>query len=163
MNGRTGYAVFLFPQAIEALGDAVKPFLQEGPAGVHVACDEIDTSGPLVMMTMQGRNPVGEPVEMKLMVPVSMVRMVASIQADARFGFGPHTVERTITRLPLPGPEASTPPPLEDAPATPAPAEVPSEAPAETPPAPTPGVPAASPPEAAPETGAATPPPSGNG
>ena len=33
MNDKNGYAVFFFPQALEALGDAIKPYLQEGKAG----------------------------------------------------------------------------------------------------------------------------------
>ena len=32
MSESSGYAVFLFPQALDALGDAVKPYLQAGPA-----------------------------------------------------------------------------------------------------------------------------------
>ena len=32
MNASEGYAVFFFPQALEALGDAIKPYLREGPA-----------------------------------------------------------------------------------------------------------------------------------
>ena len=38
MNDTSGYAVFFFPQALEVLGDPIRPFLQEGPAGPHVAC-----------------------------------------------------------------------------------------------------------------------------
>ena len=37
MNDTNGYAVFFFPQALEVLGDPVRPFLQDGPAGPHVA------------------------------------------------------------------------------------------------------------------------------
>ena len=38
MNDANGYAVFFFPQALEALGDAIKPYLQGGKAGDHVLC-----------------------------------------------------------------------------------------------------------------------------
>ena len=30
MNDANGYAVFFFPQALEALGEAIKPYLQDG-------------------------------------------------------------------------------------------------------------------------------------
>ena len=45
MNANVGYAVFFFPQALEALGDAIKPYLVEGQGGLHVLCREIDTAG----------------------------------------------------------------------------------------------------------------------
>ena len=48
MNEWSGYAVFFFPPALEALGDAVKPYLQEGPAGPFVQCREVDTGGAFI-------------------------------------------------------------------------------------------------------------------
>lgn len=90
MTGRDGYAVFFFPQALEALGDAIKPYLQESPVvGVHVACDEVDTGGALIEMTLKGRMPTGDDVALELMVPTSMVRMIVSRQSGGLFGFGP--------------------------------------------------------------------------
>jgi len=38
MNGHGGYAVFFFPQALEALGEAIKPYLTNQPEGPHVFC-----------------------------------------------------------------------------------------------------------------------------
>ena len=94
MNESNGYAVFFFPQALEALGDAIKPYLQDGPMGPHVLCNEIDTGGALLEMTIQGLTTDGKTVMLELMVPGSMVRMVVSSQSDASFGFGP--------RIPIP-------------------------------------------------------------
>ena len=54
-----GYAVFFYPQALEALGEAIKPYLQDGPAGPHVLCNEIDTGGALIEMTLRGRTADG--------------------------------------------------------------------------------------------------------
>src|SRR3546814_2740704 len=56
MNDSNGYAVFFFPQALEALGDAIKPYLQESPAGAHVLCNAIDTGGALLEMTLHGQD-----------------------------------------------------------------------------------------------------------
>jgi hypothetical protein len=89
MNGSEGYAVFFFPQALEALGDAIKPYLAEGPAGVHVLCKEIDTAGALIEMTLQSQTADGKPSMIELMVPGSMVRMIVSAHSDGSFGFGP--------------------------------------------------------------------------
>ena len=101
MNESNGYAVFFFPQALEALGDAIKPYLQDGPLGPHVLCNEIDTGGALLEMTIQGLTTDGKTVMLELMVPGSMVRMVVSSQSDATFGFGP--------RIPIPLPVTALP------------------------------------------------------
>ena len=89
MNGNDGYAVFLFPQALESLGEAIKPYLVEGPGGVHVLCKEIDTAGALIEMTLEGQTADGAVVSIELMVPGSMVRMMVSARSDGAFGFGP--------------------------------------------------------------------------
>lgn len=93
-----GYAVFFFPQALEALGKAVQPYLQDSPAGPHVLCREIDTGGSLIELTMDGTTPDGEPLDLELMVPTSMVRMIVSARADQSFGFGPR-----VPVQPVPG------------------------------------------------------------
>ncbi|QNN46129.1 hypothetical protein H9L17_13225 [Thermomonas brevis] len=87
MSESSGYVVFFFPQALEALGEAIKPYLQDGPAGPHVACHEIDTGGAFIEMTLQGRAPDGHGVELELMVPSNMVRMIVSAHSDNDFGF----------------------------------------------------------------------------
>jgi len=94
MNESNGYAVFFFPQALEALGDAIRPYLQEGAAGAHVLCNEIDTGGALVEMTLQGRDSENREVALELMVPTSMVRMIVSTRSDESFGFGPQVAAR---------------------------------------------------------------------
>lgn len=86
MSERT-YAVFLFPQGLEALGDAIKPYMSEGPAGAHVRCHEVDTSGALVQMRLITEDQHGNPLEMELMVPTGMVRMIASVRSEQDFGF----------------------------------------------------------------------------
>lgn len=100
MNGNDGYAVFFFPQALEALGDAIKPYLQEGPAGAHVVCNGIDTGGSLIEMTLDGTNTDGEKVELELMVPSGMVRMIVSAHSDEMFGFGPHAIKGEVQKVP---------------------------------------------------------------
>lgn len=89
MNGSQGYAVFFFPQALEALGDAIKPYLTGQPDGPHVFCKEIDTAGAFTEMTLVGKNSDGHEVQVELMVPGSMIRMIVSAQSETAFGFGP--------------------------------------------------------------------------
>ena len=87
MNDSTGYAVFFFAPALEALGDAIKPYLQDGPVGPHVPCREVDTGGAFIEMTLQGQSPDGRPIALELMVPGNMVRMIVSAHSDNEFGF----------------------------------------------------------------------------
>ena len=108
MNESEGYVVYFFPQALEALGDAIKPYLREGPGGEHVLCHEVDTAGSLIEMTMRGTTGDGKPVALELMVPTSMVRMIVSSQSDGTFGFGPRAAAAAITTaLPPVGPTAT--------------------------------------------------------
>lgn len=84
-----GYAVYFFPQALESLGEAIRPYLQDGPAGPHVLCRAVDTGGSLIEMTLRGQDSAGASVELELMVPGGMVRMIVSAHSDEVFGFGP--------------------------------------------------------------------------
>jgi hypothetical protein len=108
MNETNGYAVFFFPQALEALGDAIKPYLQDSPAGAHVLCREIDTGGALIEMSLEGITSEGAAVQLELMVPGSMVRMIVSSQSDGSFGFGPRmrVQQPPAPELPPAGPTA---------------------------------------------------------
>lgn len=89
MDDHNGYAVFFFPKALEALGEAIKPYLGEGTAGAHVVCRGVDTGGSLVKMILDGRTSAGALTELELMVPGSMVRMIVSTRTEEAFGFGP--------------------------------------------------------------------------
>ena len=97
MNGNEGYAVFFFPPALEALGEAIKPYLVEGPAGPHVLCKEIDTAGALIEMTLEAQAADGRTALVELMVPGSMVRMIVSAHSDGSFGFGPRKAPTPAT------------------------------------------------------------------
>ncbi len=87
MSEAVHYAVFLFPQAIEMLGDAIKPYLHDGTGGAHIVCNEIDASGPLFQMTLVGSGPNAEPLELELMLPVSMIKLVLSMHGEHDIGF----------------------------------------------------------------------------
>ncbi|MBS0456962.1 MAG: hypothetical protein JSS44_06490 [Proteobacteria bacterium] len=88
MSDARVHVVFLFPAAIEALGEAIKPYLSEGPFGRHILCHEIDSGGAFFQMTIQGTTGDGRSVELQLMLPSNMVQMVISTQGDSAFGFG---------------------------------------------------------------------------
>lgn len=128
MNDTQGYAVFFFPQALEVLGDAIRPYLLDGPAGAHVLCKEIDTGGAFTEMTLEGRTADGQFLSLELMVPGSMVRMIVSAHGEGSFGFG--------ASLPKPAPKAAP----KSVPVTAAPASAPSPAPTSAP-SPAPAVP----------------------
>lgn len=82
------YAVFLFPQALEALGDAIKPYLTDGPHGPHIISAEIDTGGAFCELTLLGKNAEGKNIELELMLPAQMIRLIVSLHGeDGAFGF----------------------------------------------------------------------------
>ncbi|MBZ0222542.1 MAG: hypothetical protein IT467_09420 [Dokdonella sp.] len=87
MPDPVNYAVFLFPQAIDALGDAIKPYLRDGPGGPHIVCSEIDSSGPLFEMTLIGNGPKQERLELELMLPLQMIKLVMSMHGEHEIGF----------------------------------------------------------------------------
>ena len=89
MDDKNGYAVFLYPQALEALGDGVKPFLRDGAAGVHLVCRGIDTGGAMFKIDLDGHTAAGDPLALELMIPGSMVKMIVSARIEEAFGFGP--------------------------------------------------------------------------
>lgn len=122
MNGTNGYAVFFFPQALEALGDAIKPYLQDGPAGPHVVCHGIDTGGALIEMNLQGTTNDGDEVQLELMVPSGMVRMIVSAHSDEVFGFGPHALKGAVQKVAPVAEEGATVQDAEAAQPAPAPA-----------------------------------------
>ena len=89
MEDMNGYAVFFFPQALEALGEVIKPFLREGAAGTHVVCRAIDTGGAMFKMDLDGQTTSGDTVALEVMIPGSMVRLIVSARIEEAFGFGP--------------------------------------------------------------------------
>lgn len=125
MNDTQGYAVFFFPQALEVLGDAIRPYLLDGPAGAHVLCKEIDTGGAFTEMTLEGRTADGQFLSLELMVPGSMVRMIVSAHGEGSFGFGaslpkpaPKAVAKAVPATAVPSPAPTPAPAVPDAPAT---------------------------------------------
>jgi hypothetical protein len=81
------YAVFLYPTALEALGEPIKPYVREAPQGQHIVCAEIDASGPFFGMTLEGQGAQGQALSLEIMVPTSMVRLVMSMHGEHEIGF----------------------------------------------------------------------------
>jgi hypothetical protein len=87
MSDSPNYAVFFFPQALEALGDPIKPYVRDAPMGPHIVCAEIDASGPFFGMTLVGQGAQGQALHLEIMVPSSMVRLVMSMRGEHEIGF----------------------------------------------------------------------------
>ena len=87
MPDAPNYAVFLYPQALEALGDPIKPYVRDAPLGPHIVCAEIDASGPFFGMTLAGQGAQGQALSLEIMVPSSMVRLVMSMHGEHEIGF----------------------------------------------------------------------------
>ena len=100
MNESDGYFVYFFPQALEALGEAIKPYLRDGAGGEHVRCSKIDTAGALIEMDVDLDLPDGRAMSVEVMVPQSMVRMIVTARSDAAFGFSPRVTPALMSTLP---------------------------------------------------------------
>ena len=57
----------------------------------HILCREIDTAGALIEMTLEGLAPDGKTVQIEVMIPGSMVKMIVSARSDGAIGFSPRT------------------------------------------------------------------------
>lgn len=108
MNDARGYIVFFHPQALEALGTPITHYLLGEGDNRHVLCREVDTAGALIEMTIDGQTTEGRPVQIELMVPAAMVRMIVSAHGgDAEFGFRPRVSGAAAPSLAPAGPTAA--------------------------------------------------------
>lgn len=83
------YAVYFHPQALDVLGEAIKPYLTESPAGQHILCKEIDTGGAFCELTLTSAPTSEKPMDVEIMVPTGMIRLVISVRGnEVDFGFG---------------------------------------------------------------------------
>ena len=88
MPEQRSYSVFFHPQALDVLGDTITPYLSDGPSGKFIVCQEIDTGGAFCEMQLASTGADGKPVDVELMVPTGMIRLViATNAADIDFGF----------------------------------------------------------------------------
>lgn len=87
MTDIASYAVFIHAGALEALGEAIKPYLSDGPQGPHLTCKEIDSGGTFFEMVVASHAADGAPVDVELMIPAAMVRLVISMHSEGAFGF----------------------------------------------------------------------------
>ena len=87
------YAAYFFPQALEALGDPVKPYVTDPDTAPYILCEEIDTAGAFVELTVQSVDAQGTVQMVELMVPTNMVKLVVSRPSSGRFGFRPNAAQ----------------------------------------------------------------------
>jgi hypothetical protein len=84
----TQYAVYLHENALAALGEAITPYLSQGPNGPHILCTDLDTGGALceMVVTVAGTN--GAVTKTEVMLPVGMIRLILSTgSTEDPFGF----------------------------------------------------------------------------
>lgn len=83
----SGYAVFFFPAAIEALGVVVSPYLDTDNGEPHLRCLEVDTGGAFIEVTLEVADKAGVMRRVELMFPASMVRLIMSVHSNGSIGF----------------------------------------------------------------------------
>lgn len=80
------YAVFFHPSALEAAGPPILPYLTPEPEA-HLRCRDLLTGGSFVEMTVEGTNAAGKKMDVTLMVPTNMIRLIVSVKSESGFGF----------------------------------------------------------------------------
>ncbi len=83
----SGYAVFFFPAALDALGAVIKPYLVTGNGETHILCREVDTGGAFIELTFDSQDEAGKAQQVEMMVPANMVRLIMTVRSDGVFGF----------------------------------------------------------------------------
>ena len=96
MAERNVYAVFLHTGAVDALGPAIKPYMIDSPAGPHLQCVEVDSAGSLFEAVLVGQDNEGRSMEVELMIPIAMIKLVISVRRDEEFGFGNRTTRQAV-------------------------------------------------------------------
>ncbi len=83
----SGYAVFFFPAALDALGPTIQRYLVTDNGEPHILCREVDTGGAFIEITLDCESEQGTPQSVELMFPANMVRIIMSVHSDGVFGF----------------------------------------------------------------------------
>ena len=83
------YGVLLFEEAWNQLGEALKPYWQEGPIGKYLYCKDIGFCGHFMTLTFtqkQVHNRIG--CDMTIWVPTSFVKFIAHTADKTRAPVG---------------------------------------------------------------------------
>lgn len=82
------YGVLLFENAWEEIGEALKPYQQEGPIGKFLYCREIDLGHAFVTMTFTPKQVEGKiDCKIGISIPSSFVKFVAEGADKTPMGF----------------------------------------------------------------------------
>ena len=89
MASKTVCGVLLFDEAIVALGEAIKPYLSEGPIGHFIYCRSATQVGSFMDMVFDASRSGGRIKEdMRVSIPAHFVKFVVSAENDLPIGFG---------------------------------------------------------------------------
>jgi hypothetical protein len=87
MAHKQTYAVLLFKEAFEALGESIKPFLRSGQFGDFIPCQSVDTNGPLCTLVVDARNEGPKELTVELQIPYPMIKLIVGSEVEGHAGF----------------------------------------------------------------------------
>ncbi|MBK8725895.1 MAG: hypothetical protein IPL96_07510 [Holophagaceae bacterium] len=87
MPHKQTYAVLLFKEALEALGEAIKPFLRSGQFGDFIPCQSVDTNGPLCTLVVDTRSEGSTDMTVELQIPYPMIKLIVGSEVEGHAGF----------------------------------------------------------------------------
>lgn len=86
--------VLLTDAGLAELGDAIKPYLQEGPAGNFIYCAQAVQNGNFIDMTFEPGQADGSVVEgMVVSIPLGFVKFMVTGVKSLPIGFGTQSSE----------------------------------------------------------------------
>ncbi len=87
MAHKQTYAVMLFKEAVEALGEAIKPFQRTGQFGDFIPCLSVDTNGPLCTLVVDNRSEGANELTVELQIPYPMIKLIVGSEVEGHAGF----------------------------------------------------------------------------
>jgi len=81
------WGVILTDDAINELGEDIKPYLTEGQHGLYLFCKDVDMSQRYLHIVAEYQEPDCEPCELEIYVPHHYVKLIASSTDKNKIGF----------------------------------------------------------------------------
>lgn len=90
MNNKAVCGVLLNAQAYAVLGEALRPYIKEGPIGKYIYCRTAQQIGSFLDMTFSPEMCDGSVKdEMRISIPLQYVEFIASAEGSLPIGFNP--------------------------------------------------------------------------
>lgn len=88
MSKRTHFGILLSAQAYEDIGEALKPYVQQGPIGPYLYAESVENLGNFILLSIlpeEVQNRIACP--MTIWIPVQYVKFIVGSERSEILGF----------------------------------------------------------------------------